>query len=214
MKYAHMPQEKVGGFLTMAHTRAVWLAFVLLLLSGCAGVGDSLFGSRDMVRAASSSDTPQNTAEYRLGTGDVISIRVYGGEEEIRLERIRLDDSGAITLPFGNFKARGATARELESVITESVRGRLLRNPRVGVTIDEYRPFFVEGQVQRPGAYPYQIGLNVRRAITIAGGFRERASLDKIFVYRDRDALNKPAKVDLNAPVGPGDTITVQESFF
>jgi protein involved in polysaccharide export with SLBB domain len=188
---------------------------LLFFLAGCSGVGDSLFGSRDLLRSSSPNATAQAAStEYRFGTGDVISVRVYGGEEEIRLERVRLDDSGTITLPFGDFKARGATSRELEATITESVRGRVLRNPRVGVTIDEYRPFFVEGQVQRPGAYPFQVGLNVRRAITIAGGFRERASMDKIFVFRDRDPSNKPAKVDLNAPVGPGDTITVQESFF
>jgi protein involved in polysaccharide export with SLBB domain len=190
---------------------AISLVVVLAACSGAAG----LFGSRDLLGPSSANVTvPVPVAEYRLGTGDVISVRVYGAEEEIRLERVRLDDTGMITLPFGEFKARGATSRELERAITESVRGRVLRHPRVGVTIEEYRPFFVEGQVQRPGAYPYQIGLNVRRAITIAGGFRERASMDKIFVFRDSDASNKPAKVDLNAPVGPGDTITVQESFF
>ena len=152
--------------------------------------------------------------EYRLGTGDVVSVRVYGGEEDIRLERIRLDDSGGLVLPFGDFRVHGRTTREVETAITDSVRGRVLRNPRVSVNIDEYRPFFVDGQVGRPGAYPYQPGLTVRKAVTIAGGFRERASLEKIFLLREPDNTNTPVKVDLNAPVAPGDTIIVQESFF
>jgi polysaccharide biosynthesis/export protein VpsN len=56
--------------------------------------------------------------------------------------------------------------------------------------------------------------LNVRKAVSIAGGFRERASMSKIFVMRENDRTNTPTKVDLNSPVGPGDTVTVQESFF
>ena len=115
------------------------------------------------------------TQDYRLGIGDIISIRVYGGEEEMRFERVRLNDRDALTLPFGRFQAYGQTTRELEAAILKSVQGRLLVNPRVWVNIDEYRPFFVQGQVARPGAYPYQPGLNVIRAVTIAGGFRERA---------------------------------------
>jgi polysaccharide export outer membrane protein len=154
------------------------------------------------------------TEEYRLGTGDIISVRVYGGEEEVRLDRIRLDNTGMISLPFGEFKAGGHTARELEAAILKNVRGRLLKSPRIWVNVEEYRPFFVEGQVGRPGAYPYQPGLNVRKAVTIAGGFRERASLQKIFVVRERDANNARMRVDLGAPVGPGDTILVEESFF
>jgi len=94
------------------------------------------------------------------------------------------------------------------------LRGRFLVDPHVAVTIDEYRPFFIQGQVQKPGGYPYQPELNVRKAVSIAGGFRERASLSKIFVVRENDKTNTPAHVDLNSPIGPGDTVTVEESFF
>jgi polysaccharide export outer membrane protein len=82
------------------------------------------------------------------------------------------------------------------------------------VNIDEYRPFFVQGQVARPGAYPYQPGLNVIKAVTIAGGFRERASLQKIFVVRDGDRSSSPVKADLQTTVGPGDMVSIEESFF
>jgi polysaccharide export outer membrane protein len=68
--------------------------------------------------------------------------------------------------------------------------------------------------VEKPGAYPFQPGLNVRKAVSIAGGFKERASVNKIFIVRDKDAAHQPTKVDLNADIGPGDIITVEESFF
>jgi polysaccharide export outer membrane protein len=151
---------------------------------------------------------------YRLGTGDVVSIRVYGAEEEQRWERVRLDDSGLVTLPFGQFKVRGQTTQQIEGAITESIKGRLLKNPRVWVNVDEYRSFFVEGQVGRPGAYPYQAGLDVRKAVTIGGGFRERASYEKIFVVPEGDRSANRQRAGLNTPVCPGDTVTVEESFF
>ena len=182
----------------------------LLALAGC----ESLFGEPSSARAPIARPAYVEPQEYRLSTGDVVTVRVYGGDEEIRVDRLRLDGTGTLILPFGDFKVQGRTAREVESAITESVKGRLLRNPRVALTIDEYRPFFVDGQVGRPGAYPYQPGLTVRRAITIAGGLRERASVKKIFLLRENDKSNVPANVDLNAPVGPGDTINVEESFF
>lgn len=183
---------------------------VFLALTGCESLLDARGGSRFPL-ARTDYAPPQ---EYRLSTGDVVSMRVYGGDEDIRVERLRLDGSGTLVLPFGDFRVIGRTTREVEAAITESVKGRLLKNPRVSVNIDEYRPFFVDGQVGRPGAYPYQPGLTVRKAITIAGGLRERASLKKIFLLSENDKTNTPVKVDLNAPVGPGDTINVEESFF
>jgi polysaccharide biosynthesis/export protein VpsN len=184
------------------------LIALLVLLTACATSQDTT------LELPATSPQSRTSEEYRLGTGDVISIRVYGGEEDLRLERIRLDHSGVVSMPFGQFNALGRTTQEVEAAIMQSVQGRLLRNPRVWVNIDEYRPFFVEGQVGRPGAYPYQPGLNVRKAVTIAGGLKERASLRKMYVFRERDGANVRLKVDLNSPVAPGDTIIVEESFF
>lgn len=156
---------------------------------------------------------PAEVEQYTLSTGDVISIRVFG-EDDMSRDRIRLTDTTILTLPFGNLVARGLTIAELQKAIADGLRGRILIDPRVSVTIDEYRPFFINGQVGSPGRYPYQPGLNVRRAVSIAGGFRERASQSKIFVVRENDRTNTPVKVDLNSPIGPGDTVTVEESFF
>lgn len=190
--------------------RTTWLIilwFVLAAVSGCSSPGPT---AEDISEEAAA---PATSEPYRLSTGDVISIRVLG-EDDLTRDKIRLGDSGALTLPFGYIDARGMTVGELQQAITNGLRGRFLVNPRVAVTIDEYRPFFIQGQVERPGGYPYQPGLNVRKAVSLAGGFKERASPTKIFVVREKDKTNRPARVTVNSAVAPGDTIIVEESFF
>jgi polysaccharide biosynthesis/export protein VpsN len=153
-------------------------------------------------------------SRYKLSTGDVISIVVYG-EDDMKREKVRLTDAGTISYPvLGEIQVRGKTVGELEKFITEGLRGTYLVNPRVAVTIDEYRPYFISGQVTNNGSFPYQPGLTVRKAVSIAGGFRERASLGKITIVRDGDASHTPVPADLNTYVRPGDAITVGESFF
>jgi len=151
---------------------------------------------------------------YPLGAGDVISIRVFG-EPEFTKEKIRLTDAGTIFYPsIGEIRIKGITLGELEQIIINGLKGRILVDPQVSVEINEYRPFFITGMVRNPGSYQYQPGLTVRKATSLAGGLRERASVNKIFVIRERDASQTPAKVDLDTSIGPGDLITVEESFF
>lgn len=153
-------------------------------------------------------------SNYRLGSGDVISIKVFG-EDDMSREKIRLTDAGTVSYPvLGEVRVNGLTVGDLERIVTEGLRGRYLLNPRVSVSIDEYRQFFVNGQVEKPGGYPFQPGITVGKAVAIAGGFKERASKTKIFVIREGDASHTPQKVDLNDAMNPGDIVTVEESFF
>lgn len=153
-------------------------------------------------------------SSYKLAAGDVISIRVLG-EDEFTREKIRLTDAGTISFPaIGEIKVFGRTLGDLEAIIVAGLKGRILVNPKVSVQIDEYRPFYVNGMVDKPGGYPYQPGLTVRKAASLAGGFKERAALNKIHVIREDDPSQKPQKVDLNSVIGPGDILTVEESFF
>jgi polysaccharide export outer membrane protein len=169
-------------------------------LSGATGVAENRIGS--LVSA------------YKLGAGDVITIRVFG-EDDFTKEKIRLNDAGTVSFPaIGEIKVLGLTIGDLERIVVNSLRGRILVNPRVSVQIEEYRPFYVNGMVDKPGGYPYQPGLTVRKAASLAGGFKERASLSKIYIIRENDPAQRPQKVELNTPVGPGDILTVEESFF
>ena len=153
-------------------------------------------------------------SSYKLAAGDIITVRVLG-EDDLRREKVRLSDSGTISFPvLGEIKVRGMTVGALEDYITRGLKGRYLLNPQVTVSIDEYRNFYVNGMVEKPGGYPFSPGLTVRKAVTLAGGFRERANRDKINIIRDDDPKQTPRRVDMNAPVLPGDIVTIEESFF
>jgi len=171
-------------------------------------------GSLSATSLAQTLTLDNGLSSYTLGAGDVISIRVFG-EDDFTKEKIRLTDAGTIFYPsVGEIRINGTTLGELEQIITQGLRGRILVNPRVSVEINEYRPFFITGMVKSPGSFPYQPGLTVRKAASLAGGFQERASLKKIFVIRERDASQRSERVELETPIGPGDLITVEESFF
>ena len=180
---------------------AAWLLAVVVASLAPAGNAHAQQDSRGM-------------SSYKLGSGDVISIRVFG-EDDFTREKVRLNDAGTVPFPvLGEIAVLNRTVGEIERLITERLKDGYLVNPKVTVWIEEYRPFFINGMVEKPGAYPYQPGLTVRRAVSIAGGFKERASPSKMFVVRDKDVSQKPAKVELSSEVGPGDTITIEESFF
>jgi len=156
----------------------------------------------------------ETLSQYKLAAGDVITITVFG-EDDLTKSRTRLTDAGTISYPvLGEIDVLGKTVGELEKAIADGLRGRYLVNPRVSVTLDEYRPFFINGQIGKPGSYPYQPGLTISKAVTIAGGFTERASQDKIYLVKEGDRSGKRNKVGLYDLIHPGDTITVEESFF
>ncbi len=155
-------------------------------------------------------------SNYRFGSGDSISITVYD-EKELSLDKVRLTDAGTISFPMlGEIKVLGLTVSELQKKVRDGL-SKYLVNPKVTVSINEYRDIFVNGQVYKPGNYPYQPGLTVRKAVSIAGGFKDRADKDSISVFHEyQDKQDKPTaiKVAPGALIEPGDTITVEESFF
>ena len=150
---------------------------------------------------------------YRLGSGDKILINVYG-EEDLTVET-QLGESGVVNYPFlGEIKVAGMTVTQLEMRIVEGLKGDYLVNPNVHISILAYRPFFINGEVNKPGGYPFQPGLTVSKAAALAQGFTERASRSKIFVIRGDDPKQVPMKVNLNTQLRPGDVVTVEQSFF
>ena len=188
------------------------------LMLGCAGL--AIAADVPANQAGDYALNPQTGARvsalssYKLAAGDVITIRVLG-EDDFTREKIRLTDAGTVSFPaIGEIKVLGRTVGDLEAIIVAGLKGRILVNPKVSVQIEEYRPFYVNGMVEKPGGYPFQPGLTVRKAASLAGGFKERASVNKIYVIREDDPTQKAQKVDLNTYIGPGDIVTVEESFF
>ncbi|MFQ3200692.1 MAG: protein involved in polysaccharide export with SLBB domain [Zhongshania sp.] len=151
---------------------------------------------------------------YRLGAGDLLSVQVFG-EPDLSFAEIRLTDAGTFSYPFlGEVRANGLTSAEVEETIKVSLLGDYLINPKVTVRILEYRPFFVNGEVKKPGGYPFTPGLTLRKVIAIAGGFTDRASRSKFYIIRDNDSKRKPVRSSLDSNIYPGDIVTVDDSFF
>ncbi|WP_296251687.1 polysaccharide biosynthesis/export family protein [Pseudomonas sp. UBA4194] len=148
--------------------------------------------------------------QYQLSSGDVIKIYVLG-EPTLTDDEVRLNDAGTFSYPFlGNVEAQGKTPSEIEKLLTTGLSNGYLKDPKVSVSVVEYRPFFIGGEVKAPGGYPYKPGLTMDRAIALAGGLTERASVKRIAI--SRDGQSTPAQ--LSTAVEPGDTITIDQGFF
>jgi polysaccharide biosynthesis/export protein VpsN len=149
-------------------------------------------------------------SSYTLGSGDLISIVVFD-EEELTME-VNVAKT-PMSYPFlGQVALDGRTLAEIEHQITTGLKGNYLIEPRVSISVIEYRPFFITGEVASPGGYPYQLGLTLRKAITLGGGFTERASKSKMVVARGGEGSEQ--KIQLSDPIFPDDVITIEQSFF
>lgn len=157
--------------------------------------------------------TAQEINDYRLATEDQISVTVFN-EPDLNLVEVRISASGTISMPLlGQVSITGLTVTEVENKLTELLLQGYLKKPNLTVTINEYRPFYIGGEVREPGSYPFRQGLTVQKAIAIAGGFTERASKSAISMVNEKEERNiQQAK--LVDSVMPGDVITISESFF
>lgn len=155
----------------------------------------------------------QDIQHYKLGADDVISVSVFD-EPDLSLRETRVSSNGTIAMPLlGQVTVRGLSIAQAEQKIHDAYLGDYLKKPDITITIVEYRQFYVNGEVEKPGGYSYREGMTVQRAITLAGGFTERASRSKIILVRE-NSNGLPITVELTTPVQPGDVITVEESFF
>ena len=179
------------------------LTFVLLLLFWC----------QPSLAQAELSGAAQENRSYVLDIGDVIEVTVYG-EDDLSMP-LEINGTGVVNYSFvGRLALLGKTVAVVEQEITELLKGDYLLRPEVSVMVTKYRPFFIMGMVLSPGSYPYQPGLTVRRAITIAGGLTPGASSSKWYLIAERASKDARHKVSEDDPVNPGDTITIEESFF
>lgn len=160
-----------------------------------------------------SAGTTALAAEYRLGPGDRIKLTVFGhadlsGEFEV-------DAVGNLSLPLIQLvSASGLSLPELEQAITAKLKPDYLKNPRVSAEILNYRPFFILGEVEQPGSYPYVAGTTLIRAVAMAGGFTYRAKKNKVVIRRDADNDTQQIAASPDTVILPGDVIEVPERFF
>ncbi len=152
-------------------------------------------------------------APCTLASGDRLRVIVFG--QDALTNSYSVDGAGRISMPLiGLVNAQGTTTAALERAIEGRLRNGYLREPKVSVEVEAYRPFYVLGEVTTAGQYPFVNGLTIQKAIAIAGGFGPRATKWTVDVTRVIDGAPATATVPLTYPVNPGDTITVRERFF
>ena len=149
---------------------------------------------------------------YKLGAGDKLRVVVFG--EEDASGEYEVDATGSISARLlGRVQVKGLAVSEVEQLLIEQYRSRgYFRNPRIAIELINLRPFFILGEVEKRGSYPYINGLTVAQAVAVAGGYTYRASRSRITIQRSGAPKEEPVTED--APVFPGDIIRVPERFF
>jgi polysaccharide export outer membrane protein len=200
-----------------------------LALSGCMGriapVGAAPQNNLDAIADGGPSPAPvaavayagpepvRYDAPYHLDAGDKLRIVVYG--QEGLTNTYSISAGGTITMPLiGAVPARGRTPQGLAGEITARLRNGFIREPSVAVEIESYRPFFILGEVQAPGQYPYVPNMTAESAVAIAGGFSPRARKDRVTITHTDASGTSRVMMPPGTPINPGDTVLVGERWF
>ncbi|HEY2034912.1 MAG TPA: polysaccharide biosynthesis/export family protein [Rhizomicrobium sp.] len=198
-----MARARIPGFVRhLAAAAAVTLAVA-------ASIGDA----RAQQSIQPASYQPSIAQTYKLGTGDKLRVIVYG-EDDLG-GTFDVDGNGYISLPLiGQVKVSGLSASDVERAATAKFADGYLKEPRVNVEVTQYRPFYVLGEVNRPGSYPYTDGMSVQNAVADAGGFTQKAVESGVYVRHAGETKEVYVPADGVAQVYPGDVVRVQSSAF
>lgn len=156
-------------------------------------------------------------AIYQLNSGDVVTLRIF--DEPELSGRYKIDSQGMIALPLaGKISVKGKNEQQAALGIAKALeKGGYLRNPKVTLDVRDTRPFFVLGEVEHAGQFPFQPGMTIYQAVAIAGGYTYRADRDDVVVRR-QTGRGAGTEIRLSAtedtPVLPGDAIEIGERFF
>jgi protein involved in polysaccharide export with SLBB domain len=187
------------------------LMFLLCIaLSGCdsaSSLGPVSAEEREALIKAAATTSPS------LHPGEKIRVTVYG-EDRLSGE-YEIDPGGYLSLPLaGSVKAAGLSKPDLERELAKKFRSEYLRDPKVTVEVSSFRPFYILGEVAKPGEYPFKGGLNVMSAIAIAGGSTYRASRSNVLIQHIGQEGFKEYPLSPTIPVLPGDLVRVPERYF
>ncbi|WP_339831396.1 polysaccharide biosynthesis/export family protein [uncultured Parvibaculum sp.] len=152
------------------------------------------------------------TLDYRLGAGDKLRLIVFG-EADLSGE-FDVTGGGRVSLPLiGQIDAEGLTLSQFEAAVIAKLQDGYLNNPRVSAEVLNYRPFYIYGEVESPGQYPYTSSMTILNAVAVAGGYTYRANQDRVFITRGEGAeVAYPASQAVK--VLPGDVVRIPERFF
>ncbi len=159
---------------------------------------------------------PQSASDdgYVLGINDRVRVLVFG-EASLSGEFL-VDSTGRLAMPFiGEIQAAGLTRRALEDVLEKKLsQEEILLDPRVSVDLLNFRPYYILGEVTRPGEYPYTTGLNVFNAVATAGGFTTLANQTRVMIKRQGEETEQEYSLLSPVVVQPGDTLRIIKGAF
>jgi protein involved in polysaccharide export with SLBB domain len=190
--------------------KSLFLIFALSAQAACATVATP--PTTDSAQPAAATDTD---GEYRLAAGDKLLIIVFG-EETLTGEYV-LTSAGNLGFPLvGNLPATGKTVEELQAAIATALSDGYVNNARVSVQVISFRPFYILGEVNRPGEYPVSTGLTLQQAVASAGGYTYRANTRRVYVKRATETTERLFDLRDKKPVivRAGDTIRIGERHF
>lgn len=148
-----------------------------------------------------------------LAPGDTLKITTY--DVPTLTGEFVISPAGTIAFPLlGDIKAAGGTPSDLRKTLTTRLGDGYITNPKITVDVATYRPFYILGQVNKPGEYPFVIGLTVRDAVAKAGGFTYRANEKRVYIRSAGEQTEQAYKLTAGIPVGPGDTLRIGERYF
>jgi protein involved in polysaccharide export with SLBB domain len=196
-----------ANFVTARALFAIVLLGLGALVSACSGNSAS-----PVTEAERKALEAEAAAPPQLQAGEKIHVTVYG--EPTLSGDYQIDPSGFVSLPLaGTVKAAGLTQQEFERALTAKYAGGYLKDPKITVGIAEFRPFYIVGEVEKPGAYPYTGGLTVLSAIAIAGGTTYRANQSKVLIQHVGEDSMREYSMDLPIPILPGDIIQIPRRY-
>ncbi|HEX3664107.1 MAG TPA: polysaccharide biosynthesis/export family protein [Rhizomicrobium sp.] len=150
---------------------------------------------------------------YKLDTGDKVRVIVFG-EDDLG-GQFQIDDSGFIRLPLiGQLKAAGLSPRNLEAQISAALANGYLKQPRVSVEVTDYRPFYIIGEINKPGQYSYVNDMSALNAVALGGGYTVKASDSWVYVRRYGNKEEVRLAADATTKIHPGDVVRVPQTDF
>jgi protein involved in polysaccharide export with SLBB domain len=152
--------------------------------------------------------------EYTLDTNDRVRVSVFNNPA--LTGEFAVSGNGTISFPLiGNVDVRDKTIDQAQELIRSKLAAGYLNDPRVTLEVLNYRPFYILGEVARPGQYPFSTAMSLPQAVALAGGYTPRANTTTLLIKRSKDALERQVNVKTqNVYVLPGDTIRVKERYF
>jgi len=140
-------------------------------------------------------------AEYRIGVGDKLNVRVFQ-VPDLSFDELVVDTSGNIQMPLiGAVQSAGRTSVELSGDIAGRLAAQYLRDPQVTVTVTEAasQKITVDGAVTKPGVYEMRGSTTLLQAVAMAEGPTRVADLTKVAVFRTLNGQRSVALFDLAA---------------